>query len=387
MDHEEDRNLNLFAPGPVNLSQAAWEGLTTPTIHHRSKAFEDFYGSFILSLREAFMTSGEVAVLTTSGTGGMEAAVASLIGPSQKVVIPVFGKFSERWVEICKVYGIETVVVEFEPGRSPEPDDIIPRLEEKHVTAVLLTHCETSTGALTDLRSISEAIDEWSRLHGREVLIVADCISTLCVDELRMEEWHIDCCIAASQKGLLAPPGLAFVAINDRCLEVLKHNKRKTYYLDLLKYVENTPVYPFTPSVHVMRAADASLKRLLATGLDAVWEYYRHAAGAIRMLLSESGFEPVATRQASAAVAFWAGDVDPQVLAAKLERTSGIFIAQGQADLKSRLFRISPIGKTRSHLDHLAQALVEVLPTFGRSINKRAIERFKQTIGEVKVQW
>ncbi len=379
--------MRLFTPGPVNLSRSAAEGLAAPTTHHRSKAFEELYSSLLAGLKSSFLTSGTVTVLTASGTGGMEAAVASLIKPSEKVLIPVSGKFSERWVEISEVYGIESIVIDLEPGLSPEPEDIKARLDEHLISGVFLTHCETSTGALTDLKSISEAIDDWSRMHGHRVLKIADCISTLCVDELRMEEWHLDCCIAASQKGLLAPPGLAFVALSDEAMRALAGANCKSYYLDLQRYVEAVPHYPFTPAVHAVRAAVASLESILAIGIEKLWKYYGNSASAIRILLSDAGFKPVASSQASAAVAFWSGGVDPITLGQTLERTHRILIAQGQGHLKGRIFRISPIGKTTAELQQLGVALAEALRQYGVDLTDEALVHYEQMLAREKVQW
>ncbi len=386
MDSKPHRSLNLFTPGPVNLSRAALEGLGAPTIHHRMEEFEALYGSFREDLRVAFRCSGEVAVLTTSGTGGMEAAVACLLRSGEKALIPVSGKFSERWANLCGIYGVRPVVVEIGAGLSPGPEEIETNLKTHDVSSVLLTHCETSTAALTDLKAIAEVVREASKRQGREITIIVDCISTFCVDELMMEAWDLDCCISCSQKGLLSPPGLAVVALNQKAMDLLKRNSPKAYYLNLANYVGGN-YYPFTPAVNVIKAAYSSLHQILSVGLDNVWRHYKEVSGAISDLLISAGFRPVAKVHGNAVVAFWSASVDPIKLGTMLRQRHGIVIAQGQADLRGRIFRISPLGKNAGDLEALGIALAEILGAFGREIKANSLEHYKKVVGREKVRW
>ncbi len=387
MDREEDRELLLFTPGPVNLSKAAASALRAPTIHHRTDEFEKIMGDLILSLKSAFFTDGEVAVIASSGTGGMEALVANFIAPRRTVLVPVMGKFSERWAEICKAYGVETYILELLPGESPEPERVADMLNRMgSVDALLLTHCETSTGALTDVKAISDLTRDVSRRSGKKILVGVDCISTLCVDEFKLDEWGIDFAVSVSQKGLLAPPGLAFISIARDALGILSGNSVPKYYFDLKRYIRAGARHPFTPPVNLVRSTCASLKEVLGFGLERVWRSYSSVAKAITDLIESVGLRRVAKRSANACIAFWADPIDIDFLLNGLRQRHGILIAGGQENLRGRIFRVSPLGKSSSDLVRLALGFKDVLGEMGIKLREEKIEEFTKGV-EKEALW
>jgi len=361
--------MNLFTPGPVNISVAAQSTIGRPRMyHHRSEQFRAMMSNLTSHLKAAFLTGGEVLTLTSSGTGAMEAAVAGLLSPGDKVLVPVSGKFSLRWAGICDACGIDVKRIELEPGEAPDADGIVSALEaDPAICSVLLTHCETSTGSLTDLKAICDAVHRLEQRRGREVLTIADCITSLYVDELRMDDWGIDCGVAASQKGLLSPPGLAFVSLGERALARLESAASSAYYFDLRKYLNGET--PFTPAIPLVDATLASLEYLAGLGLEPIWQAGRSGAAALRLLAEAAGMKPVARRQASGVVAFWTGDLDTTKIARALEREHYIIVAQGQAELKGRILRVSPIGKSPAMLRGFATALSGVLARMGRTLD------------------
>lgn len=361
--------MNLFTPGPVNISVAAQQAIARPRMfHHRSDQFRLMAGKLTSHLKAAFLTGGEVLTLTSSGTGAMEAAVTGLLSPGDRVLVPVSGKFSRRWAGICEAHGIDAMRIELEPGEAPEPDAVTEALEaDPSICAVLLTHCETSTGSLTDLEAICDAIHQIEQRSGREILTIADCITSLYVDELRMDDWGIDCAVAASQKGLLSPPGLAFVGLGKRALVRLESATSSAYYFDLRKYLSGEP--PYTPAIPLVDATLASLEYLARLGPEPVWQAGRSGAAALRLLAEAAGMKPVARRQASGVVAFWTNDLDPAQIARALEREHYIIVAQGQGELKGRILRVSPIGKSPALLRGFATALSGVLAKMGRPLD------------------
>ena len=367
--------MNLFTPGPVNLSEPAMQALTGPDVHHRSTFFRQVMADLGQHLKTAFQTDKDVITLTSSGTGAMEATVANLFSPGDKVLVPVSGKFSHRWVHICEAYGINQCCMDLEPGRSPMPSDIVDELRaHEEIGAVLLTHCETSTGSLTDLKSISGAVHDLEREKGRQILVCADCITSLCIDELRKDEWRVDCAIAASQKGLLSPPGLAFLSLSKRAIERVMISGSPRYYLDLRKYLGEPLECPFTPAVPLVRAVEASLRGILEMGIENVWQASRSAASALRLLIEAAGLRPVAEQQASAVVAFWLDGLDAETICRALEEEHGIFIARGQRDLRDRILRISPIGKGPREMRRFSVAFTEALAKAGRSLDLSDVE-------------
>jgi aspartate aminotransferase-like enzyme len=391
--------MNLFTPGPVNISVAAQQAIGRPRMfHHRSDQFQAMMTRLNARLKDAFLTGGEVLTLTSSGTGAMDAAVSNLLSPGERVLVPVSGKFSRRWAEISEAYGVEVRRIELEPGEAPQPEAIVSELKaDPGISAALLTHCETSTGSLTDLESICAAIHGLEQTSGRKILIIADCITSLYLDELRVDDWGIDCAVAASQKGLLAPPGLAFVALGERALARLEpapaagappgaagHEAAcpesthlepgvsPSYYFDLRKYLGGE--MPFTPAIPLVDATLASLEYLAGLGLEPVWRASRSGAAALRLLSEAAGMKPVARRQASGVVALWTEGLDTEKIARAFEREHYIIVAQGQADLRGRILRASPIGKSPAMLRGFATALTAVLARLGRTLDVDSIE-------------
>lgn len=363
MDFKKSERLKLFAPGPVNPPAFVLEALGRPLIHHRSPAFGAIHDDITGKLRSLLGTSAPVAVMATSATGAMDAVVSSLFSEGEEVLVPVMGKFSGRWVDICRACGIKVRVMEIEPGRSPSAEDIRWELvQHESISGLLLTHCETSTGSLTDLAAISKAV-QGLELSGRTILRVADCVSSFCVDELKVDEWGLDCVIAASQKGLLSPAGLSIVAVGPRAATAMERVPVRGYYLDLRKYFARTfrSSTPFTPPLSLMYAVGAAADRILKIGLDDVLDWERRAAQAVVLVVSEAGFATLAENQSNAVVAFKVGALDAETLCGVMTEIYGIYLARGQGDLHGKVLRVSPIGKTRKELVDFTTALVETV--------------------------
>ncbi|MFH1314179.1 MAG: alanine--glyoxylate aminotransferase family protein [Candidatus Eisenbacteria bacterium] len=367
MDKENRTFLSLFTPGPVDISDEARDGLQAPLVHHRSDLFEEILTGLINNLKNVLQTEDDVAVLTSSGTGAMEAVVTNLLSPGDEVLVPVAGKFSGRWAEICAACGVEIRRMDLEPGECPAPGQVVDALRRNTgITTVFLTHCETSTGSLTDVRAVAEAVCDLERSEGREILTCVDCTSSLCVDELRKDDWRIDCAIGASQKGLLAPPGLAFVCMNDRALGRMAVSTLPKYYFDLRKYYDGHSAAPFTPAVSLVCAAKASLDRIISLGLERVWKACRSSATAVTIIMETAGLRPVAAQRSNAVRAFWMEDLNPEEVSGILRNRHGIVVAGGQLDLKGKILRVSAIGKTRSEVLDFAKAFEATMAEVGR---------------------
>jgi aspartate aminotransferase-like enzyme len=297
----------------------------------------------------------------------MEALVASVFSAGERVLVPMAGKFSRRWAEICKVYGVDVVSIDLEPGESPSPEmmeDCLSRAAS--VDGVLMTQCETATGALTDLKTLCRVIRDHGRRAGRRIISCSDCISSLFIDELRKDNWGLDCAVAASQKGLLSPPGLSTVVLSDEALKRTYESAAPGYYLDLRRYYEGRLEYPFTPAVSLVGAVKGSLDGLIELGLENVWKAHRSAARSLQLVVEAAGFRPVAANQSSAVVAFWVGDVDADRVAGILRDDYGVIIAQGQQELRGKILRVSAIGKSRQEILAFAEAFSGTMTRLGR---------------------
>jgi aspartate aminotransferase-like enzyme len=369
MDFKKPERLKLFAPGPVNPPAFVLEALERPLLHHRSPAFGAVHDEITGKLRKLLETNAPVTVMAASATGAMDAVVSSLFRTGDEVLVPVMGKFSARWVDICRAYGIKVRAVEIEPGRSPSAEDIRWELvRHQGISGLLLTHCETSTGSLTDLAAVSRAAQGLEK-GARTILRVADCVSSFCVDELKMDAWGLDCVITASQKGLLSPAGLSIIAVGGRAAAATERVQPRSYYLDLKKYFARTfrSSTPFTPPLSLMYAVGAAADRILAIGLEDVLDWESRAAEAVVFAVKAAGFEPLAENQSNAVVAFKVKGLDPEAICGVMEETHGIYMARGQGSLHGKILRVSPIGKTRKELIEFTTALLETVAATPRT--------------------
>ena len=240
--------------------------------------------------------------------------------------------------------------------------------KNERIVGLLLTHCETSTGSLTDLQSIGQAVRQLNVESGRGIITSADCIASLCVDDFRKDDWAIDCAIGASHKGLLSPPGLAFVAVNQKARERMQTSGCPKYYFDLSKYLGVRSRSPFTPAVSAVQAANGSLARVLEAGLEAVLEANASAARVLRRIMQAAGLSPVAGNQSNAVGVYLVGDLDPEAIGRIMSDRYGIQIAQGQGSLKGKVIRVSAIGKSAQQMRLFAEAFEGVMAHLGRPL-------------------
>jgi aspartate aminotransferase-like enzyme len=263
---------------------------------------------------------------------------------------------------------VEVVVMDHAPGEVVAPGAIRKKLEQDGaLSAVLLTHCETSTGALNDIESAARSVHEVEKASGRQILVVADCTSSLLVDELRTDDWGLDCVLAASQKGLLAPPGLGLITLGPRARKALDAVATRRFYLDLRSYFGHPDGVPFTPAVGLVCAAQASLDRILGPGVERVWKAYRASAEAVTVMVGSAGFETLAARQSGAAITFLTGALDATAIALRLKEDHGLLVGTGRQELEGRVLRVSPLGRSAKDMLELGAALESVLRRMGRA--------------------
>ena len=332
-------------PGPTNVPQEVLLALAKPVISHRGEEFHELYDRIQENLKYVFQTKNDVFVLTTSGTGGVECAVANVTSPGEKVIVPVFGVFSRRMKEKFEAYGAKVVELNFDFGKAPRRGDIERAFEEHPDAKVLgMVYNETSTGAkVVDLPKIAEVAKD----HG--AVVVVDAISILGGDELKVDEWGIDICVTGSQKCLAAPPGLAFISVSQDAWKVVEKSKSPRYYLDLrrMRTFHSKKETPFTPGLPLLYAVDVALSLIRKEGLESRIERHRKCAKMFYDGLGELGFSfvPDAEFRSNTVIAVWhKSGVNDTKFRSYIKRQHDILIAGGMGELKGKIFRIGCMG-------------------------------------------
>ncbi|HTK81540.1 MAG TPA: alanine--glyoxylate aminotransferase family protein [Bacteroidota bacterium] len=333
----------LFTPGPTPVPEKVMLRMAEPIIHHRSPEFNEILTRVNKNLQYLFQTSQPVLTLTCSGTGGVEATVVSLFSPGDPIIAVNGGKFGERWVKMPITFGLNVTEIKVEWGKAPTAAQLQEALNKTPgAKAVYLTHSETSTGTCTDVRSLSKVIRDHS-----SALVCVDGITAIGAHEMRFDEWGIDVCVTGSQKGLMIPPGLAFVALSKRAVAAMQSSKMPKFYFDLKKalasYEKNDT--PWTPAASLIIGVDTALEMIRAETVEHVWKRHERMANAIRQGVVALGLRLFSEHPSFAVTPVWLPEtVDWKLFNKTLKNDYGITVAGGQDDYTGKIFRISHLG-------------------------------------------
>jgi aspartate aminotransferase-like enzyme len=332
-----------MTPGPTPVPPEVLAALAQPVVHHRGSDFRAVYERCLARLREAYRTGSDVLLFAASGTGGMESTVANLCVSRERVLVVSAGRFGERWAEIARTWGCEVDELAYEWGESPSPLDLAARLREAAARVVFLTHSETSTGVVCDLRELAAAAKEAG------ALVAVDAVSSLGAVPLETDSWELDAVVSGSQKALMTPPGLATVAVSEAALDRSREVGARSFYFDWQRVQKAQAKLDaaFTPAVSLVAALDVALGLLLEEGLEHA--FARHAAlgRACREGVKALGlelFSPDDERAAVVTAVQMPDGLDSGDLVRALRDRYGITIANGQGTLRGRIFRIGHIG-------------------------------------------
>jgi serine---pyruvate transaminase len=333
----------LLTPGPTPLPPQVSLAMAKPIIHHRTPQFQEILKEASLGLKWAFQTANDVFIISSSGTGAMEAAVVNLLSCGDTVLVVQGGKFGERWTELAKAYGINPEIIDVEWGKAVSPEEIRKRLKSNpQIKAVFTTLCETSTGVDNDIQAIAAVVKESS------AVLVVDAISGLGAVDLKTDAWGVDVVVAGSQKGLMLPPGLGFICVSPKAWKLVEAAKSGRYYLDLRKAKKalDKNDTPFTSSITLITALNEALKMMQQDGLENIFKRHRTMADATRAAIKALGLELFAPTAASDGVtaAKVPVGVDGEKLVKTMRDTYGVTIAGGQDELKGKVFRIAHMG-------------------------------------------
>src|SRR5271169_4312944 len=264
--------------------------MAQPIIHHRTPQFSQTFADAKRALKQVFQTEQDVLILAASGTGAMEGSVTNLFSPGDEVLVVNGGKFGERWTKIATTYGLKVVELKVEWGRSARVEDVRRLLDERpRIRGVLIQASETSTGALHPTEEIARLTRQ------RDTLLIVDGITAVGVFDIPMDRWGIDVLITGSQKALMSPPGLAFVALSERAWQRTKQAKLPRFYFDFARERDNLAkdTTAWTPAISLITGLREALAIILEEGLPRVFARHTRMAAATRAAATALGLKLV----------------------------------------------------------------------------------------------
>lgn len=337
----------LMIPGPTPVPESVLLDMAKHPIGHRSSEFAKILESVYADLKYVFQTKNDVIVYTASGTGAMDAALSNLVNPGDKVLSLVIGNFGQRWAKIAAALGAEVDIIEVEPGKAIDPKTLKEKLDSdvnKEIKIVTLTQNETSTGVTNDVKTLVSMIRE----HG--ALSVVDGVTSLGAMTCKMDEWGIDVLVSGSQKGFMIPPGLSFLAANERAWEVQKQCKRPDFYFNWetnrKSVIANSTA--FTPAVNLIVALKTALDMIKEEGLDNIIIRHEKIAKGLREAIRAIGLKLFVEDDSIASTSITAvlppDNITVPDIRKTLKEDYDIVVANGQNKLKDKIFRIGTLG-------------------------------------------
>lgn len=337
----------ILSPGPTQCKSEFLDVLSQPLMYHRCSDFHQIYDSCRAKLKKIVsLDSGEVILLTSSGTGAMEASVSNLCNPGDHVLVISIGHFGNRFIDICNQYNLNVSSLKYELGSSYDYEQVADFIaNNQDLKAVFITHHETSSGVLNNLEPIGKLVSNLP-----DCMFVVDSISGLLAHPMQMSGWNIDCLLAGSQKGFLIPPGLAIAALSDKAIARLECVESCQYYFDFKRYLDMLDVSetPFTPCIPLIVALDKACDYLLdEVGLDNYCKHHKDLREYLEQKLQDRGLDvDFVDRQdrGNVLVAIKVKDGwNAKDIHDELDK-QGYIVATGFGDLKPKMLRIGVIG-------------------------------------------
>lgn len=340
----------FLLPGPTNVPNNVLRAMSTPMINHRGSEFKEILDTVTEEIKKVFQTDGNVLTLTASGTGGLEAAVVNFINPGEKVLVASIGNFGERFCKIAKMFDADVEFIDFGWGNAIDPKVIEERLAKDtnhEIKAILCQHNETSTAIVNPIEAVSAA------RKGHPALLIVDTVSGLGAADFKMDAWGVDVAIAGSQKAFMSPPGLAFIAVNDKAMEKAALCKNRKFYFDLIAADDmlKKGQTPYTPAISVIYAVNEALQYFKKVGIDKVIADHYKNRDLVRVGLSAMGLKLLAADDiASPAVTAveCPQGIDPTALRKLLLNKYNVVVAGGQGKFAANTFRFGHLGAVQT---------------------------------------
>ena len=354
--------VNLRIPGPTPLPDDVLASQSKQMINHRGPEFGELIAQVTEDLKHFYQTENDLLILTGSGTGAMEAAVVNMLSPGERVMAISIGNFGDRFTEIARKFGCDVVKVEVPPSQAADPDDIARRLDaDPAITTVIVTHNETSTGVTNPLKEIARVVKE------RDKLLIVDGVSSVGSIDVKTDEWGCDVLLSGSQKGWMAPPGLAFASISKLAWDRHAKATLPRFYWDFSlakKYLEHGET-PWTPAITAFYALDVSLKKMRAEVREEGFARHARVAQRCRDGVTKLGLKLYADQRfaSNTVTAFYTPEgVDSRVIAKELETEYDTVLAIGQGATTTTTMRVGHLGwVSEEDIDAVMSSLGEVL--------------------------
>jgi aspartate aminotransferase-like enzyme len=374
------KKYQLMAPGPTPVPPNVLLAMAQPMIHHRTPAYDALFAEIRAGLKRLFQTSQEVIPFASSGTGGMEAALVNTLSPGDTALVLSAGRFGERWEDLGKAYDINLVRVSAPWGETVSAQAMAEALQRNPAAkAVFMTHSESSTGVLHDVRGMAAVT------RGTGAICVVDAVSSLGIADLSMDAWGVDIVVAGSQKGLMLPPGLSFCALSEKAWGHVRASRLPKFYFNLTeeaKAVAQGEAH-FTPAVSIMLGLREVLRMLDEEGLANVFRRHDRLARATRAGVEALGLAlfPKATPTPSLTAVVAPPAVDSENVLSTYSTSHNITIAGGQGKLKGKVFRLGHMGYV-AEFDVITalSALEQVLQELGHPVDWGASVRAAQKV-------
>ncbi|MDD3819130.1 MAG: alanine--glyoxylate aminotransferase family protein [Actinomycetota bacterium] len=337
----------IMTPGPTAISEEVLLEHARPLMHHRSPEFSKIFIEVTEKLKKLFKTQNDVFILTSSGTGAMEAGVVNFFSTGDKVLVASIGNFGERFKKICTRYGLNVIALDYEWGDTANPDDIKNALDNNpDIKGVLLQFSETSTGAINDIETIGNIVKNYP------AILIVDAISGLGASNLETDNWGLDVVIGGSQKALSAPTGAAFISVSEKAWKLNESANLPRFYFDLgtaRSYAQKTPPQtPWTPGISIIVAMNKALDMMFDEGLEKVFERHRVLSLAVQRAIEKMGLEPLVKDKSKRGFSVTSIEVPEGIEAkdiTKIMRVKyGVTIAGGQGKLTGKIIRIGNLG-------------------------------------------
>ncbi len=336
---------NLRIPGPTALPPSVREAGGRQMINHRGPEFAAMLARILDGMRPFFGTAGDIAMLSSAGTGGLEAAVVNTLSPGDRVLGVSIGSFGDRFARIAGAYGADVTRIDVDWGRAVEPMTVVDALRaDPSYRAVLLTHNETSTGVMNPIQALAGAI----RDAAPEALILVDSVSGLGAVPFEMDAWGVDVVVTGSQKAWMAAPGLAMVAASPRAWAAMETARMPRFYLDLRAHrdAHARGETPWTPAIAVVYQVDEGLRLMAAETPGGIFARHEACAAATRAGLEALDFElfaDAAVRSTTVTAAIVPDGMDWKAFSGDIKRR-GVVLAGGQGKLTGKIFRLGHLG-------------------------------------------